>query len=146
MERKAYPSDISDDGWAFVAPYLTLMPEEAPQRVHSLREGFNGMRWVVRAGAPWRLMSHDLPPWEAVYQQPQRWLHAGVFQTIGHDARVVAGWRRAVRDSPRRPSSTVAPCSPRRRVTPGPAMTARNARVGARCIWRWLPWGICWLC
>ena len=66
MERKAYPSEISDDEWAFVAPYLTLMTAEAPQRVHSLREGFNGMRWVVRAGAPWRLMPHDLPPWEAV--------------------------------------------------------------------------------
>jgi hypothetical protein len=44
MERKAYPSDISDDEWAFVVPYLTLMTEEAPQRVHSLREGFNGLR------------------------------------------------------------------------------------------------------
>jgi transposase len=62
MERKAYPSDISDDEWAFVAPYLTLMAEEAPQRVHSLREVFNGLRWLVRTGAPWRMMPNDLPP------------------------------------------------------------------------------------
>lgn len=33
MERKAYPSDVSDDEWAFVAPYLTLMSEDAPQRL-----------------------------------------------------------------------------------------------------------------
>jgi transposase len=89
MERKAYPSDISDEEWAFVAPYLTLMTEEAPQRLHSLREGFNGLRWLVRAGAPWRMMPNDLPPWEAVYQQTQRWLNAGVFEAIVHDLRVV---------------------------------------------------------
>jgi transposase len=89
MERKPYPSDISDDEWAFVAPYLTLMTEEAPQRLYSLREVFNGLRWLVRAGAPWRMMPNDLPPWEAVYQQTQRWLKAGVFEAIVHDLRVV---------------------------------------------------------
>ena len=69
MERKAYPTDVSEDEWAFVAPDLTLMSEEAPQREHSLREVFNGLRWLVRSGASWRMMPHDLPPWAAVYQQ-----------------------------------------------------------------------------
>jgi transposase len=68
MNRKAYPSDVSDQEWAFVAPYLTLMKEDAPQRVHDLREVFNGLRWIVRAGASWRMMPNDLPPWEVVYQ------------------------------------------------------------------------------
>jgi len=89
MERKAYPSDVTDDEWAFVAPYLTLMTEEAPQRVYSLREVFNGLRWMIRAGAPWRLMPNDLPPWEVVYQQTQRWMKAGVFEAMVHDLRVV---------------------------------------------------------
>jgi len=89
MEHQAYPSDVSDDEWAFVAPYLTLMTEEAPQRTHSLREVFNALRWIVRAGAPWRMMPNDLPPWEAVYQQTQRWLKAGVFEAIVHDLRVI---------------------------------------------------------
>jgi hypothetical protein len=44
MERKAYPSDVSGDEWAFVGPYLTLMREDAPQREYSLREVFNGLR------------------------------------------------------------------------------------------------------
>lgn len=68
MERQTYPSDVSDDEWSFVAPYLTLMTEEAPQREHDLREVFNGLRWIVRTGAQWRMMPHDLPPWAAVYQ------------------------------------------------------------------------------
>ena len=89
MERKPYPSDVSDAEWFFVAPYLTLMTEDAPQREHSLREVFNGLRWLVRAGAAWRLMPHDLPPWYTVYQQSQRWLKAGVFATMVHDLRAV---------------------------------------------------------
>jgi transposase len=89
MNRKAYPSDVSDEEWAFIAPYLTLMSENAPQRVHSLREVFNGLRWLIRAGAPWRMLPNDLPPWEMVYQQTQRWLNAGVFEAMVHDLRVI---------------------------------------------------------
>ncbi len=89
MERKAYPTDVSDAEWAFVAPYLTLMNEEAPQREYSWREVFNGLRWMARAGGAWRLMPHDLPPWAAVYQQTQRWMKAGVFEAIVDDLRVL---------------------------------------------------------
>jgi transposase len=88
-ERKAYPSDVSDEEWAFTAPYLTLMSEAAPQREHPLREVFNGLRYVARGGTPWRMMPNDLPPWHAVYQQTQRWLNAGVFETMVHDLRVL---------------------------------------------------------
>ena len=87
MERKIYPSDVHDEEWAFVAPYLTLMKEEAPQRDYCLREIFNGLRYIVRSGASWRLMPHDLPPWYTVYQQTQRWIKAGVFEAIVHDLR-----------------------------------------------------------
>ncbi len=89
MNRKAYLSDVSDEEWAFVAPYLTLMKEDAPQRVHDLREVFNGLRWIVRAGASWRMMPNDLPPWEVVYQQSQRWVKGGVFKSIVDDLRVL---------------------------------------------------------
>jgi transposase len=87
--RKPYPTDVSDEEWEFVAPYLTLMNEAAPQRRHDLREVFNGLRFIVRGGLQWRLMPHDLPPWWVVYQQTRRWLDAGVFETIVHDVRVL---------------------------------------------------------
>ena len=51
MERKAYPSDISDEEWGFVAPYLTLMTEEAPQRDYS---------WVVERSFGWAACFHRL--------------------------------------------------------------------------------------
>jgi len=77
--RKPYNSDVSDAEWAFVAPYLTLLNEDAGQRRHDLRESLNGLRWLVRTGSPWRLMPHDLPPWHAVYDQAQRPLATVVF-------------------------------------------------------------------
>jgi transposase len=89
MTRKAYPSDVSDEEWVFVAPYLTLMKEDAPQREHSLREVFNGLRYIVRTGAPWRMMPNDLLPWHTVYQQTQRWLKAGVFEEMVRDLRML---------------------------------------------------------
>lgn len=89
MARKPYPSDVTDDEWAFVAPYLTLMHQDAPQREHDLREVFNGLRWIVRTGSPWRYMANDLPPWHTVYQQSRRWLAAGVFEKMADDLRLI---------------------------------------------------------
>jgi transposase len=87
--RNRYPSDVSDEEWAFVASYLALISVKAPQREHSLREVFNGLRWIVKTGSPWRYMPHDLPPWAAVYQQMQRWVRAQVFETITTDLRAL---------------------------------------------------------
>jgi transposase len=89
MDRKPYPTDVSDEEWGFIAPYLTLMREDAPQREYPLREVFNGLRYVVRGGISWRMIPNDLPPWEVVYQQTQRWLRAGVFEALVHDLRVL---------------------------------------------------------
>ena len=89
MARRPYPSDVSDEEWALVAPYLALLPEAVGQRRHDLREAFNGLRYVVKTGAPWRWMPNDLPPWEIVYGQARRWLTAGVFEAIVHDLRVL---------------------------------------------------------
>jgi transposase len=87
--RRPYPTDVTDDEWAFVVPYLTLMTPAAPQRHHDLREVFNALRWLARAGAGWRLIPTNFPPWKAVYDQWQRWLQAGVFESMVHDLRVV---------------------------------------------------------
>src|SRR4051794_18987622 len=87
--RKPYPSDVSDEEWALAAPYLALLPEDAGQRTHRLREVFDGLRYLVRYGVPWRALPNDLPPWHAVYDQAQRWLRAGSFEMLAHDLRAV---------------------------------------------------------
>ncbi|HZG53211.1 MAG TPA: IS5 family transposase [Pyrinomonadaceae bacterium] len=126
MRRQDYPSDVTDEEWALVAPYLILMTEDAPQRSHSLRQVFNGLRWIVRAGAPWRMMPHDLPPWQIVYQQTQRWINAGVFESLVHDLREllrVATGRNA------RPSAAIFDS---RTLQSSPESGARSAYDGAK--------------
>ncbi len=89
MARKPYPSDVSDDEWAFVAPYLILMDPDALSVSMTFAREFNGLRWIVRTGSPWRYMPNDLPPWYSVYQQSQRWLKAEVFTQMAHDLREI---------------------------------------------------------
>lgn len=154
--RKPYPSDVGDDEWAFVAPYLTLMTQEAPQRDHSLRdhslrEVFNGARWIVRTGAQWRMMPNDLPPWPAVYQQTQRWLRAGCFESIVHDLRELLRIAHGREPAPtavifdgRTLQST--PESGDRAGWDG-AKKKNGSKVHmavARFTWLWTRWGICW--
>jgi transposase len=88
-DRNTYPSDVSDDEWAFVAPYLALVREDAPQRKYSLRHVFNAVRYVVRTGVQWDYLPHDFPPAAAVYQQALRWSKARVFEAITHDLRAL---------------------------------------------------------
>lgn len=102
--KSGYPSDVNDEEWAFCAPYLTLMKEDAPQREYPLRELFNALRYMVRYGCAWRALPNDLPPWTAVHQQTQRWIKAGVFETLVHDLRKVL---RFLEERPINPSATI---------------------------------------
>ncbi len=98
--RKPYPSDVSDDERAFVAPYLTLMRPDAPQHTYDPRESFNALRWIVRTGAPWRSLPGNFPPWEAVYHQTRRWIEAGCFDAMVHDLRAMLRWAEGRADDP----------------------------------------------
>jgi len=88
-ERGGYPSDVTDEEWAFVAPYLALCKEEAEQRDYPLRAVFNALRYIVRTGSQWRYMPNDLPPWNVVYQQTQRWIRARCFEIMVEDLRML---------------------------------------------------------
>jgi transposase len=126
MSRTPYPSDVSDEEWALVAPYLALLPEEAGQRRYESREVFNALRWMVRAGAPWRMLPNDFPPWEAVYQQTQRWLQAGCFEALVHDLR---GLLRVLAERQAQPSAVILDS---RTVQSTPESGARAGYDGAK--------------
>ena len=79
---RPYPSAISDEEWAFVAPYLTLIREDAPQRTFELRTMVDAWRWMVRTGAPWRYLPGDFPPCEAVYERFARWTDDGTWVRV----------------------------------------------------------------
>jgi hypothetical protein len=97
---------------------------------------------------PWRYMPHDLPPWEALYQQTQRWLKAGVFEEMVHDLRVL--FLRLSEGLAPEPTAAIldsrAPCILLRRAALGAATTGPRARRAPRCTRRWTLWGICSPC
>ena len=76
---------MSEEEWAFIAPYLTLLPEDVSQQRYPLRAMSTALRWMVRTGATWRMLAHDLPPWPLVSQQTRRWLVAECFEAAAHD-------------------------------------------------------------
>ena len=143
--RKPYPSDVTDDEWAFVAPYLALVREDAPQREHALREVFNGLRYIVRTGGQWRWMPHDLPPWPTVYQQSaalagRRRVRGDRSTTCGR----CCGWPRGAAPEP----TAVIFDSQTLQIDPESGARAgydgdKRARA-ARCTWPSTRWGTCW--
>ncbi len=60
--RKPYPTAVSDDKWALVAPYLALLPEDASSGATSCARSGSAVRWIVRARALWRLLPTNFPP------------------------------------------------------------------------------------
>ena len=103
-KKTGYDSDISDEEWAFSAPYLRLMKEDAPQREHSSRRIFNAVRYLIRAGCPWRMIPNDLPPWHTVYEQARRWMKAGCFEALAHDLRMLL---RRLADKEEQPTAVI---------------------------------------
>jgi transposase len=87
--RRGYPSDVTDEEWEFVLPYLLLCREDSVHREHDLREVFNAVRYVAKTGCPWRWVPGDLPPWAAVYQQMRRWLAVGCFEALVADVQLI---------------------------------------------------------
>jgi transposase len=88
-ERKAYPSDLTDEQWAVVGPYLDAWKLKHPsvsrhQGRYSLREILNSIFYQNRTGCQWAYLPHDLPPKSATYYYFALWRDDGTDQAI-HD-------------------------------------------------------------
>ena len=95
MARKPYPSDLSDAEWAILAPLVPPAKSGGRPRVVEMREIINGMLYILRAGEGWRMLPHDLPPYNTVYGYFRAWRRAGVWEmmntTLRERVRIAAG-------------------------------------------------------
>jgi len=82
MARQRYPTDLTDDEWRVLEPLIPPAKPGGRPRSVDLREIVNGIRYVLRSGGAWRLLPHDLPPWETVYAYFRRWQGDGTWETI----------------------------------------------------------------
>jgi putative transposase len=82
MNRKPYPSDLTDAQWAILQP-LTPPPQPCGRpRKTDLREVLNAVFYRNRNGCTWRALPHDFPPWRTVYNYFQRWRDDGTWAAL----------------------------------------------------------------
>jgi transposase len=146
MPHKPYPTDVSDEEWSFATPYLTLMDQHALQREHDLREVFNALRWLVRAGAPWRMLPNDLPPWEAVYQQSRRWLDAGCFEAKVSDLRSIISVAQGRQGQPSAVVMDGRTLQSSCQSGPRAVYDGHKRKRGSKVHMAWTPWSTYWRC
>src|SRR4051812_16390764 len=82
MTRKSYSSDLSDAEWHLLAPLVPPAKSGGHPRVVDIREVINGIFYILRTGAQWRELPHDLPPKGTVYGYFRDWRRAGVWETM----------------------------------------------------------------
>ncbi len=81
-ERKAYPTDLSDEQWAHIRMLLPRKRGKGGAPTHSRRELLNANWYMVRTGAQWRALPHDFPPWQTAYGFFRKLCRAGVWESI----------------------------------------------------------------
>ena len=85
MKRKTYPSDLTDEQWELLSPLLPAAKPGGRPRTVELREILNAILYVLRTGCAWRILPHDLPPWQTVYKYFRGFSEDGTWERV-HDA------------------------------------------------------------
>ena len=80
--RSRYPSDVSDEEWAIIAPMIPPPRAGGRHRETDMREVFNAIRYVNRTGCQWRQLPKDFPPHSTVYNYFWEWCRYGVLDRI----------------------------------------------------------------
>lgn len=82
MQRRSYPSDLSDQEWAILEP---LIPKALPggrPRTTDIREVINAISYIDRTGCQWRALPHEFPPWSTVWSSFRTWRNDGTWKRM----------------------------------------------------------------
>ena len=83
--RNPYDTDLTDAEWNQLKPLVPVPEPGGRPAKHARREILNAIFYIVRSGSAWRLLPHDLPPWQTVYHYFWSWRRDGTWQTV-HDS------------------------------------------------------------
>lgn len=79
-----YGSDLTDDEWRIVEPFLPLPADTGRPRAWPMREMLNAIFYVLRSGCPWRLLPEHFPPHQTTYRWFVRFRDEGLWQSLNH--------------------------------------------------------------
>jgi putative transposase len=82
MERKPYPTDLTDEQWKLIEPFLPPAEPGGRPRSTDLREVVNALLYLVRSGCQWRMIPHEFPPWRTCYNYYRAWIDNAVWDEI----------------------------------------------------------------
>jgi putative transposase len=100
-KTKPYPSDLTDEQWELVRPFLPGPSRYGRRRTVDRRALVDAILYILRTGCQWRQLPHDFPPWGTASSQFYRWRVSGVWQRV-HDAL----YARVRKQEGRKPSPT----------------------------------------
>ena len=95
--RRGYATDLTDGQWVLIEPLIPQAEPGGRPRKAATRDLVNAILPFLRAGGSWRLLPHDLPPWQTVYYYLRRWQREGVWDRV-HHALVMADRERVGRE------------------------------------------------
>jgi putative transposase len=101
MERKPYPTDLTDEQWKLVEPYLPDAKPGGRPRKTDLREVFNAVLYLVRSGCQWRMIPHEFPPWRTCYNYYRAWIDSGTWDEMAYLLRTDVRNEAGRQDQPR---------------------------------------------
>ncbi len=87
-KRKPYPTDVTDEQWVAMKPHLPPEKARGAPRTVEVREILNALLYLARTGCQWRMLPHDLPPWQTVYQYFSHWRDDGTWERLNRDLRI----------------------------------------------------------
>jgi transposase len=82
MNTQPYPSDLSDEEWAILAPLITPGTQAGHPQVLELRRILDAVFYLLRTGCQWRALPHEYPPWPSVYYHYAKWRHQGTWERV----------------------------------------------------------------
>lgn len=97
-KTKRYPTDLTDEEWDRIGPFLPAPARKGRRASVDLREVLNAIRYIARAGCGWRMLPKDFPPWQTVYWWFRRFMRRFLFETI-HDVALMSDRERTGREA-----------------------------------------------
>lgn len=100
MNRKPYPTDLTDEQWKLLKPMLPPTKRRGRKRKVDLREIINAILYLLRAGCSWRMLPHDFPAWQTVNGYVNDWRETMLFEKINDILRMAVRESEGREDSP----------------------------------------------